>query len=70
MPIYEFKCSCGNKTEDIVPSNTRGKKCDVCGGVMLKIMSPSNFCLKGNGWARDNYGLAKKQKGKGADKNA
>jgi putative FmdB family regulatory protein len=70
MPIYEFRCSCGNETEAIVPSNTRGKKCDVCGGTMFKVISTCNFCLKGNGWARDNYGLSKKQKGKGDNKNA
>ncbi len=56
MPIYEFNCECGNEKEDLVSVGTEYIKCKECGKDMKKIISRSNFILKGSGWAFDNYG--------------
>lgn len=59
MPLYEFKCECGEEKEELVPIGTETIKCPKCKGTMKKIISRTNFILKGSGWAFDNYGLKK-----------
>ncbi len=55
MPIYEFKCEkCGKVYESIISLGVREIECD-CGGKAKRIMSCSNFVLKGPGWAKDGY---------------
>lgn len=61
MPIYNFKCECGAEYEELVPLNTNTFKCS-CGKDATKVPSLTNFQLKGNGWAKDNYGLVKDKK--------
>jgi len=56
MPIYEFKCKCGNEKEELVKMGTDSIRCDECGKDMVKIISRSSFVLRGTGWAFDNYG--------------
>ena len=56
MPIYEFKCVCGEEKEVLVSVGTDTVVCDSCGKDMEKIVSKSSFILKGSGWAFDNYG--------------
>lgn len=62
MPIYEFECKCGNCMEKLFKGPVKTTKCPNCGDRMNRIMSPSNFLLKGHGWAKDSYGLKEKQK--------
>ena len=62
MPIYEFECGCGEVEEILVPLGTNSIKCKNCGKVMKRVMSISNFILKGSGWAFDGYGNTKTQK--------
>lgn len=57
MPIYEFECKCGKKLEKLVSKPIKTTKCPFCGGRMHRIVSASNFQLKGRGWAKDSYGL-------------
>jgi len=64
MPIYEFECKCGEKLEKLVSKPIKTTKCLFCGGRMHRIVSASNFQLKGTGWARDGYGLKKETKKK------
>lgn len=66
MPIYQYKCDkCNHKIERLesyVDSKKR-KYCDEyennssrkCNGKMLRQVSNSNFSLKGECWAKDNY---------------
>ncbi len=52
MPIYEYTCSkCEHKAELLQKINDNNKvKCPQCTSYMTKIISLSNFKLKGNGW--------------------
>lgn len=55
MPVYEFECSCGSISEDLVRMGTRSITCPKCGGQAKKIISPCAFELKGGGWYADGY---------------
>lgn len=59
MPIYTYACSkCKAEVEEIQKfDDPPPPKCEKCGaeGSMTKTMSPSNFQLKGGGWADDGY---------------
>ena len=59
MPVYEFKCSCGHVTEDIVRMGTEQIKCPKCGAPAKKIISNCSFSLKGGGWYADGYAAKK-----------
>jgi len=58
MPIYEYRCTkCNNEfekfqkiTDDTVP------RCEHCGGKARRLISHSNFHLKGSGWYVTDYG--------------
>ena len=55
MPLYEFYCEdCNDVFDCIVPIGTKEYTC-MCGSKAHKIMSLSNFKLKGGGWAADGY---------------
>ena len=65
MPLYEFVCSsCGRLHSELVVMGTERTECPKCKGVAEKVMSVPNFVLKGRNWAKDNYGLKEKRKGK------
>lgn len=62
MPIYEYQCpKCGHKEEHLIKIGTN--EVFFCSGckkpnfdrTMVKVISPSNFQLKGSGWAKDGY---------------
>lgn len=55
MPVYEFKCECGQEKEVLVSMGTKTIKCEKCGEVMSKIISLSTFHLKGTGWYVTDY---------------
>lgn len=55
MPIYEYECPNCGVFEDIVPQNTDIVQCKKCGAKSHKIMSLSNFALKGTGWYATDY---------------
>lgn len=59
MPIYEFSCKkCGYKGEKIASMKTTSIPCPDCNKEAKKIMSASNFTIKGfseaNGYSRKN----------------
>jgi putative FmdB family regulatory protein len=58
MPIYEYQCEkCHWVFENLFMHPVRGKKnrCPVCGGIGLRIMSASNFRLRGSGFYATDY---------------
>ncbi|GBC59903.1 hypothetical protein DENIS_0845 [Desulfonema ishimotonii] len=55
MPFYEFECSCGTVTEELVKMGTEEVVCPKCGKKAKKIMSCCTFSLKGGGWYADGY---------------
>ena len=55
MPVYEFECSCGAISEELVKMGTRSVSCSKCGKKAKKIISTCSFELKGGGWYADGY---------------
>lgn len=58
MPIYEFVCEkCRKKHTRLfrIDEDQKYIICNICGNIAYKIISPTNFVLKGKGWAKDKY---------------
>ena len=56
MPLYEYKCDeCNEVTESIENWNTKEINCLVCNNIAYRIISLSNFELKGGGLYKDGY---------------
>ena len=67
MPIFEYECpNCQYKEEKLVlKKNEHRPICPKCSQAKMdKIMSISNFHLKGTGWYATDYGQKKKNTGK------
>jgi putative FmdB family regulatory protein len=59
-PIYVYSCEACEKQEEHHQrmSDRPLVVCSSCKEPKLKkIIAGSNFALKGNGWAKDNYGI-------------
>ncbi len=65
MPIYEYVCKkCGNLVEVFQKVSDPGPKtCEKCGGRLARVISNTNFQLKGGGWYKDLYSSAKPDSG-------
>lgn len=63
MPVYEFECTCGQITEDLVKMGTSSIPCPKCGKTAHKIISRCSFELKGGGWYADGYAARKPDTG-------
>jgi putative FmdB family regulatory protein len=59
--LFEFKCDKCHITEENLPISSKKEttKCSICGAEAKRIISKSNFILKGNGWAKDGYNKEK-----------
>lgn len=59
MPIYVYRCDdCGAEEEVLQKADEPPPaKCEKCGktNTMKRRIAPSNFALKGGGWADDGY---------------
>lgn len=68
MPLYEYRCrSCGHVFEVIQKFSDRPlRKCRECSGRLEKLVSRSNFMLKGGGWYSDDYGKSSKRPAAGS----
>lgn len=57
MPLYEFTCENNHVINEFrsIKDETNEIKCPFCGKVAKKIISNSNFVLKGGGWATSGY---------------
>jgi len=60
MPLYEYECdACGKREERLQKHGDPAPFCQQCSQDMTKRISVGSFALKGEGWAKDNYGLKK-----------
>ena len=60
MPIYDYRCGAGHQFDKLVKlSDPPVTACTVegCSEPVTKLVATPNFALKGDGWAKDNYGL-------------
>lgn len=72
MPIYEYQCpKCGRQTEVLQQSRKAAPpECPECRGGMKKIISPTAFILKGEGWYVTDYPSESRKKGMEVEKKA
>ena len=56
MPIYNLFCkNCKYDEETILKIDADIPSCPICGDIMKKKISCTNFILKGGGWADNGY---------------
>jgi len=67
MPLYRFVCKfCGTVREVLQAFGDPSPYCGACSSErgthkeMKRTICATNFSLKGDGWAKDNYGLKRK----------
>lgn len=72
MPIYEYQCTrCNNKFEVFHRIEEEANPaCPKCLGQARKIMSPTNFILKGSGFYVNDYPSESRKKAKKEEKEA
>jgi putative FmdB family regulatory protein len=61
MAIYEYECTKCSHRFEILTSKPVDKKerCPKCKAPAKKLISPSAFALKGDGWAESGYSKTK-----------
>ena len=60
MPTYEYECSKGHTFEAVQRITEEPlQRCKVCRSKVKRLISASNFILKGGGWYSDGYNSAK-----------
>ncbi|WP_273266881.1 FmdB family zinc ribbon protein [Flexistipes sinusarabici] len=72
MPIYEYQCEkCSDVFElfESINSKSEIRKCSKCGGDSKRIISLSNFQLKGSGWYVTDYKGKNASAASGSEKN-
>ena len=64
MPIYEFECKKCHKIFEYVEKsiNFDDHYCPICHEKLKKVISLSNFKLKGDGWYATDYKESKQNK--------
>jgi len=57
MPIFDYECQkCGHAFEQVVYKVNDRIACPKCHSICIyKMISKTNFVLKGSGWAKDGY---------------
>ena len=70
MPTYDYRCrSCGNVTEVIHSMLEDGPTvCEVCGGVLRRVLFPSGIIFKGSGFYRNDSRAASSGSESGSEK--
>jgi putative FmdB family regulatory protein len=70
MPVYEYQCTECNEIFEIFHGIDEEYRdgCPECLGEARKILSPSNFILKGSGFYVNDYPSESKKKGTLSDK--
>ncbi|MBF0339148.1 MAG: zinc ribbon domain-containing protein [Nitrospirae bacterium] len=71
MPIYEFECTTCKRTQEILQklSDSPVSVCPECGGQMRKLVSPTSFVLKGDGWYVTDYPSQERKSGVESEKS-
>jgi putative FmdB family regulatory protein len=61
MPVYTFRCKCGNELDMICDNSDKDlRACNKCGCGMKRVISKGgSFKLKGGGWYKDGYNKPK-----------
>lgn len=64
MPVYEYRCNkCGYQFERVQKlSEPSIRRCERCGGSVIKLISPSGIMFKGTGWYVTDYSKKMKEK--------
>lgn len=59
MSLRDYRCTkCERFYLDVLEKlKEHMESCEDCGGLVERVISLSNFQLKGDGWAKDDYGL-------------
>ena len=72
MPTYDYRCrSCGNVTEVIHSMLEDGPTvCEICGGVLRRVLFPSGIIFKGSGFYRNDSRAASSSSEGGSEKAA
>ncbi len=70
MPVYEYQCTeCGEIFEVLHKiTETYGDGCPKCHGEAKRILSPSNFILKGSGFYVNDYPSKTRKKAESSEK--
>lgn len=70
MPVYEYQCmQCGEIFEILHKINEKYiARCPKCQGEAKKILSPSNFILKGSGFYVNDYPSESRKKAESSGK--
>ena len=58
MPVYEYRCdACSATIEAVRPLVDRDDtpRCPKCARLTRRVISSTNFVLRGDGWAKDGY---------------
>lgn len=55
MPLYRLLCKDCGKTIERLCKVDEPVRCRKCGKAMKRLPTQTNFILKGDGWAKDNY---------------
>ena len=56
MPTYEYECEAGHHFEKVQKmSEDALDTCEVCSAPAQRLISASNFILKGGGWYASDY---------------
>jgi putative FmdB family regulatory protein len=56
MPIFEYECSKGHRFEKLERNgNIKSRTCPECGNRAPRILSPTGFILKGEGFYVNDY---------------
>ncbi len=71
MPIYEYECErCQHRFEIMQKFSDRPlKKCEKCGGPVLKVLSAPGLVFKGSGWYVTDYANSERKKAMKAEKD-
>jgi putative FmdB family regulatory protein len=64
MPIYEYRCTEGHEFELQQRIGDPPLKRCKCGKLCHRLLFPTNFVLKGGGWAKDSYSPSGEKKEK------
>lgn len=56
MPLYEYRCEeCGYQFERLMKMDSKNPDCPECNSEVKKLISASNFELKGTGWYKTDF---------------
>ncbi len=72
MPTYEYECDRCHRTFETRQriSAPPLERCEICGGPVRRLLSPTQFILKGEGFYVNDYPSESKKKALDAEKKA